>query len=66
MKVSVDAQNCCGHARCWVTAKEVYQLDGNGYNAWRGQTVDVPAGMEEAARRGAKACPDHVITIIED
>lgn len=66
MRISVDERNCCGHARCWVVAKEFYQLDANGYNLLRGQTVDVPQDMEQFARLGAKACPDRVITIIED
>ena len=65
MRISVDGKNCCGHARCWVVAKEFYGLDGDGYNVYRSQTVEVPTEMEAAARLGAKACPDRVITIIE-
>ena len=66
MRITVDGKNCCGHARCWVVAKEFYQLDENGYNIFRGQTVEVPAEMEKFARLGARACPDKVIKIIED
>lgn len=66
MRITVDERNCCGHARCWAMAKEFYKLDSNGYNALRGQTVEVPRDMEKAARLGAKACPDRVITIIEE
>jgi len=65
MKVKIDGENCCGHARCWVTAPEFYKLDESGYAEFRGQTVDVPPGMEAAAKRGATTCPDHCITIIE-
>lgn len=66
MKVKIDSDLCSGHGRCWVVAKEFYQLDDIGYNAARGQTVDVPAGLEVAARLGAEKCPERAITVIED
>lgn len=66
MRIQVDERNCCGHARCWVVASEFYQLDENGYNIYRGQTVEVPKDMEKAAQLGARACPDRVITILPD
>ncbi|MGE4304039.1 MAG: ferredoxin [Novosphingobium sp.] len=66
MQISVDGKNCCGHARCWVVAREFYNLDVDGYNIFRGQTVNVPPGLENVARLGAKACPDKVIRVIED
>jgi ferredoxin len=47
-------------------AKDVYGIDDDGYNIYRGQTVHVPEGLEDLARMGARACPDKVITIIED
>lgn len=65
MKVKIDGENCCGHARCWAAAPEFYKLDESGYSEFRGQTVDVPSEMEAAAKRGAAQCPDHCITIIE-
>lgn len=66
MKVKIDAELCTGHGRCWVVAKEFYQLDDNGYNAERGKTLDVPTRLEAAARLGADKCPERAITIIED
>jgi len=65
VKVKIDENLCSGHGRCWVTAKEFYKLDANGYNAERGQLVPVPKELEAAARLGARKCPERAITIIE-
>lgn len=66
MKVKIDGGLCTGHGRCWVVAPTFYTLDDSGYNACRGQTVEVPVGLEAAARLGAEKCPERAITIIED
>jgi len=66
MKVTVDQSKCQGHGQCFATAPEVYSLDDGGY-------VDIPAdgalevtpGSEDAARRGAAACPESALTILE-
>jgi ferredoxin len=65
MKVKIDADLCTGHGRCSVVAPQFYKLDDNGYNADRGKTVDVPAGLEAAARLGSQKCPERAITIVE-
>lgn len=66
MKVIVDPDVCTGHGRCWTNASEVYTLDENGYNAVMGVTIDVSPDQEEAARLGARTCPERAITVIED
>ncbi len=66
MKVIVDPQLCSGHGRCWTYAPEIYTLDDNGYNAVTGVPIDVQPGKEEAARLGARTCPERAITIVED
>lgn len=65
--IGVDGgqQGCTGHGRCAVMAGEVYSLDDDGYNVARGSYVEVPPGLEEKARYGAKVCPERVITIEE-
>ena len=63
MRVIVDRSRCQGHARCWNEAEHVYLLDDDGYSAVG--ELDVPAHLEPAARRGADACPERAITIIE-
>ncbi len=64
MKIVIDRKNCVGHARCQAVAPELYPLDDLGYIDSDG--FDVPAGMEAAARNGAKACPERVIRTVGD
>ena len=64
MKIRIDKERCVGNARCWAVAPELYPLDDEGYIAV--EDIDVPAGQEELAIRGARACPERVIEIIED
>lgn len=66
MKLTVDAELCSGHGRCYVIAPLVYKADREGYNAARGSVVEVPAGLEDAARAGQRGCPEHAIRLIRD
>lgn len=61
MKIKVDHSKCHGNARCWSLAPDVFQLDDSGY-ILQGD-IEVPAGLEEKARRGARACPERALTI---
>ena len=69
MKVHINVgedggqQGCTGHARCAAMAGDFYEVDDDGYNVHRGQTVDVPPGMAETARYGAMVCPERAILI---
>ena len=67
IRVGVDGgqQGCTGHGRCAMMAGDFYEVDDNGYALHRGETVDVPPGLEEQARYGAKVCPERVIQIEE-
>lgn len=64
MKVVIDRQNCVGHARCNAVAPDLFPLDDVGFIDSDG--FDVPAGMEEAARKGARACPERIIKTVGD
>lgn len=64
MKIRIDKANCAGNARCAAIAETLYILDDDGYITV--EEIDVPAGMEQLARRGARACPERVIQVIED
>lgn len=64
MRVVADAALCSGHARCHATAPEVYDLDELGYVDL--QTAEVAAADEAAARRGAQACPERALSIVDD
>lgn len=65
MKYVVDAALCCGHGQCYNTAPEVYSSNDDGENAAIGQTVEVDAGHEAAARRGASRCPEAAIKFFD-
>jgi len=61
MKAVIDLSKCSGHARCYATDPELFQIDDSGY-ALRPE-FEVPAGSEAAAREGADACPERAITV---
>ena len=61
MKITIDTAKCSGHARCWATAPEVFDLDDNGYALPLSQ--EVPAELEDAARAGERVSPERAITV---
>lgn len=63
MRIEVDQAACTGHGRCYTLAPEVFEADDDGYCAT--VAVDVPADLESQARRGAAACPERAIKILE-
>ena len=63
MKIRIKQQSCAGHARCAAVAPELFKLNDDGYIAQ--EIIEVPPGKEELARRGARACPERIITIEE-
>ena len=63
MKIRIDKKACVGNARCAAISEELFPLDDDGYIAV--EEVDVPAGMEDLARRGARACPERIIEVSE-
>lgn len=60
VKIRIDKARCVGNARCWAIAPE---FDDDGYIAIEG--FGVPEGQEALARRGARACPERVIEVLE-
>lgn len=64
LRIQVKADLCCGVGLCVKgDCAKVYQRDELGYNCSDGQMV--PAGLEELARKGAAACPETAIALIE-
>lgn len=61
MKIEVNKNACTGHARCFIAAPEVFDIDDLGYNQ-RG-SGDIAPEFEEVARKGAAACPERAIEI---
>jgi ferredoxin len=64
MKILVDPDRCQGHARCLAEGPDVYVLDDDGYNSTN--VGEVAPSLEDQARRGALACPELALTIVED
>jgi ferredoxin len=64
VKVRVIEGKCSGHARCAAVAPEVYVLDDEGYLVMA--PTDIAPGLEGQARRGARACPERAIEVIEE
>jgi ferredoxin len=64
MRIRIDKARCVGNARCWAVAPGLFPLDDDGYIAVA--EVQVPDGLEAIARRGARACPERVIEVVED
>lgn len=64
MKIKIDKAHCVGNARCAAISEELFALDEDGYIAVT--EIEVPPGMEDLARRGARACPERIIEIIEE
>jgi ferredoxin len=65
MKMTVDRDLCSGHGRCYALAPDLFESDDEGFNSFRGKTVDVASDQEEIARRGANACPERAISLDE-
>lgn len=64
MKIRIERSGCVGNARCAAVSAQLYPLDDDGYIDVDG--FDVPPGMEQGARRGARACPERIIIVEED
>ena len=64
MKIHIEKAKCVGNARCAAVSGELYPLNDDGYIAV--EDIEVPAGSEALARRGARACPERIIHVEED
>ncbi|MBO0852363.1 MAG: ferredoxin [Nocardia sp.] len=61
MHVSVIPELCQGHARCWETCPEVFELDERGNS--RTLVDEVPAEFADRVREAADNCPERAITL---
>ncbi|MFW0786963.1 ferredoxin [Gordonia sp. CPCC 206044] len=59
MKVSIDLDKCAGHARCYATSPDLFDIDDSGYAC--NAEIDVPPGQESIAAEAAAACPERAI-----
>ncbi|OMC50393.1 cytochrome [Mycobacterium sp. IS-2888] len=60
-RVSVDAERCTGHGRCYTLAPNVYDADEVGHCV---VLVDEVSGeLEAQAAVGEQNCPEQAITL---
>lgn len=61
MKITIDANMCTGHGRCYTLAPELIHYDDEGFPTIRGVVFDVPAGQEGLIHNVIQACPEAAI-----
>ena len=61
MRVTVDAETCTGHGRCYVLAPDVFAPDDYGHCIVIHE--EVGDDLAAQARAGAENCPERAITI---
>lgn len=64
MKIRIHRAACVGNARCAAVSEALFPLNDDGYIATDG--FQVPEGLDQVAKRGARACPERVIFVHED
>jgi ferredoxin len=65
MRVSVDAEKCQGHNRCYALAPELFDVDDYGQAIVIGDGSVTP-DLEEKARLAVANCPEYAIAIDEE
>ncbi|MGX7680029.1 ferredoxin [Jatrophihabitans sp. DSM 45814] len=63
MKISIDADLCQGHGRCYELAPDIFTDDERGRGSVT--TPDVPPELAEMARAAVNACPERAISLTE-
>jgi ketosteroid isomerase-like protein/ferredoxin len=64
VRVRVDRERCLGHGLCEAFAGDIYQITDMGFNEMG--EFEVAEGLRGAAKRGASACPERAITLLDD
>jgi ferredoxin len=65
LKVSVQADRCQGHNRCYAIAPELFEVDELGNSKARGDGT-VAAALEDKARLAVKNCPELAIRLTQE
>ena len=66
MRIVVDGDLCSGQGRCYTRAPELLECDDEGFVTIKGSSMEVPPGLEDAARTAMRVCPEDAITLDED
>jgi ferredoxin len=64
MRLSIDAERCTGHGRCYTLVPSLFDADEQGHSV---ALVDVLADDQvDAARSAAANCPEQAISVLPD
>jgi ferredoxin len=66
VRITVHADRCTGHGRCYILAPELLDCDDEGFVTLRGQTMDVPDAQLTAARDAVAGCPEQAVELVDD
>jgi ferredoxin len=61
MKITIDADKCQGHGRCYAIAPELFDLDDNGHAFI--SSDEFPETARTQAELAMQNCPEGAITI---
>jgi ferredoxin len=64
VRVSIDAERCQGHGRCFSLAPDLFEFDELGSGVVRGDGT-LNDGTLHLARLAQANCPEHAISIEE-
>jgi ferredoxin len=60
-RVSIDADRCVGHGRCYTLAPDVFDADEVGHSIVR--VAEVSGELEKQAVIGEQNCPEQAISL---
>jgi len=63
MFISIDANKCTGHGRCYTVAPDLLSEDDEGFVAQSGQTLAIPEALLGQAQEATEGCPEGAISI---
>jgi ferredoxin len=61
VRITLDADRCQGHGRCYVLAPQLFDADDYGHCVLL--VDEVPDGSEDDARSGVENCPEQALTL---
>ena len=64
VRISLDADKCQGHNRCYALAPELFDVDDLGQSVLLVEG-EIPEELVERARLAAANCPEFAIKVVE-
>ncbi|HEY1737311.1 MAG TPA: ferredoxin [Acidimicrobiia bacterium] len=61
MRITIDADICTGHGRCYVLAPDLCEPDDRGRGVV--SRADVPPALEDQARAATANCPERAVSL---